>query len=629
MGEHNPATILFVDDDAHSRRTLGCLIRAAGYSLVEAGTGHEALQLCLSHRPDLVILDVNLPDLSGFEVCRRLKEDPANQALSVVHLSAVFVGPGDRTLGLEGGADAYLVKPVEPRELLATVRALLRIRAAEEAARRAAQEWRTTFDAISDVVCLLDASGRVCRCNKALCELAGRTFHEVVGRSLDDVLHQGLGLEQAPRLAPPADRPSHDSREVHLAGRWFLVTVDPIRDVGPAGTGSVVILTDVTARKRLEERLQQAQRLEAVGRLAGGVAHEFNNLLTAILGNASLLLAALRPEQREHQLVGTVERAAWRAAELTRQLLGFSRQTLLWLRPVDPAALLDTVVTALGRSLPATVRLTVHRPPRVGSVHADPAQIEQILAALCRNAVEAMPQGGRLLLEATDVDLSDEAVRGNPEARPGSFVRLRVQDSGPGIPADVLDKIFDPFFTTKPVGRGSGLGLAMVYGILKQHQGWVECHSDPSCDTRFDLYLPRSQADVAPGPPAPIPPPRLVLLADDNDALRALAGAYLQQGGFHVLLAADGQEAVDLFRSQQDRIDLVILDQVMPHLTGRDALEQMRRIKPSLRALVASGSPGVELPRPAEGLGVVTKPYRERELLQAVHRILGQPAASA
>jgi CheY-like chemotaxis protein len=362
-----------------------------------------------------------------------------------------------------------------------------------------------------------------------------------------------------------------------------------------------------------------------VGRLAGGIAHDFNNLLTAILGNASLLLRTLPPAEREHELVATMERAAWRAADLTRQLLGFSRRTLLWLRTLDPGTVLDEVVTALTPSLPGSVHLVLRRPGPLWTVQVDPVQLAQVLNHLCRNAIEAMPGGGVLLLEAVNEQVHEDLR--HSEARPGSFVRLRVQDTGPGIHAELLDKIFDPFFTTKPVGRGSGLGLAMVYGIVKQHQGWVQCSSPAGEGARFDVYLPRAGADVpaeAPAPTTAASPvgPRVVLLADDNDTLRALAAAYLTQGGFQVLLAADGREAVEVFQREHARIDLVILDQMMPYLTGRDALDEMRHIKPTVRALFATGSTSDLDRHGGTVLGAIAKPYRERDLLQAVHQAL-------
>jgi CheY-like chemotaxis protein len=273
------------------------------------------------------------------------------------------------------------------------------------------------------------------------------------------------------------------------------------------------------------------------------------------------------------------------------------------------------------------VRLTVSRAPALWGVQADPNQLTQVLTNLCLNAVDAMPAGGQLLLDACNRDLSAAETVSNLEARPGPFVRLRVADTGKGIPTELLDRIFDPFFSTK--GMGSGLGLAMVHGIVKQHQGWIECHSAAGQGTTFDLYLPRARADVGAAVPTPATVaspsgPRLVLLADDNDTLRTLAAAYLRQGGFQVLLANDGQEAVDLFQREHARIDLVILDQMMPHLTGRDALKRMRQIVPSVRALFATGSPSLSVPACGEVAGVINKPYRERDLLQAVHQALAQ-----
>lgn len=614
-------TILLVDDDAVNRQTMAWLFRDAGYTVVEATGGQEALARARDHPPELAVLDVNLPDLSGFEVCRRMKAHPATMHTSILHLSAVFVGSGDRSHGLEEGADGYLIKPVEPREILATVSALLRVRAAEEAARSAAQQWRTTFDAISEAVCLLAPDGRILRCNRSFRELVDQPFATLIGARYGLVLETVFGAEGAhllEALGKPGDK---QARELHLGSRWYWLTVDPILEEDGTWSGSVHILADVTAQKEMEQHLRSARTMEAVGRLAGGIAHDFNNLLTAVLGNAALLLRNLPPDDPDHDLAVTIEQAAWRAADLTRQLLGYSRRTLLWLEAADLNRPLLDVMRTMQHKLPANVRLEVCTGKDLWMVQADPLQIGQVLDHLCRNALEAMPEGGVLAMESANEVISEEQAVRWPEARAGEFVRVSVSDTGGGIPLDLQSRIFDPFFTTKPIGKGSGLGLAMVGGIVKQHQGWVECQSRPGQGTRFDLYLPRTPRSA--GQPS-VQASRIaarsaggsatILVASDNDALRDLAGTILRQNGFQVLQAVDGSQAVALFTREKEKIDVVLLDLGLPPLTSAKALEALRAIDPAVRCLIAG--PG--------GSTRTVRPYREGELVQAVRAALAE-----
>ncbi len=325
MSEERPASILYVDDDPTNRFALSAALRHAGFDAREAATGGDALRLAGEH-PDLIILDVNLPDIDGFEVCRRIKAHPATSSIPVLHMSAVYVRTEDKTHGLEGGADGYLTKPVEPAEVVATIHSLLRIHRAEEAARAAARQWQATFDAIHEVLCVLGRGGRVLRCNRAAAALFGRPADAVVGRPFQELLRATFGPD-----APPLDvlalvGPDEPPLEVQLGGRWFRVTADPMRDDRGEPAGSVQLLADLTAHKALEEQLRQSQKMEAVGQLAGGVAHDFNNLLTGVTANLTLALQETPADDPRREFLLAAEAAAWRAAELTRQLLGFSRR---------------------------------------------------------------------------------------------------------------------------------------------------------------------------------------------------------------------------------------------------------------------------------------------------------------
>jgi two-component system, cell cycle sensor histidine kinase and response regulator CckA len=627
-----PPTILYVDDDELSRLALRTILGRAGFRVTEAATGRDALRLANDH-PDLVLLDVNLPDIDGFEVCRQIKAHPATHRIPVLHLSAMYVTSEDRTHGLEGGADGYLTKPVEPQELIAHLRAMLRIRQAEEETRAVARQWQATFDAMSDGVALLNREGQVLRCNRALERLTGRPAAHIVGRPWLDMLTGLPGLDGAVfrRMLATGRR---ESAEGPVGGRWLQIVVDPIWDQANGLTGAVYILSDVTEHWRLEEQLRQAQKLQAVGQLAGGIAHDFNNLLAAILGNVSLLLEGGPHLPPKTELLRTVEKAALRAADLTRQLLGFSRQNILWLKPLDLQEAVDEVLKILHRTIDPRITVEVRSGPDLGRVRADANQVNQVLLNLCLNARDAMPEGGRLLLETQNATLDADAARRHVDAAAGEFVRLRVQDTGHGIPEEIRSRIFEPFFTTKEPGQGTGLGLAMVFGIVKQHHGWVECTSVVGQGTTFDVYLPRC-TDEPPAPPArarnpgPTTGTETILLVDDEAMVRDLGRLILRNAGYRVHLAEDGRQAVDLYRREHPHIDLVILDLTMPHLSGRDTLRELMAINSRARVLLTSGYSAEEkLPAGLAGvMGFLPKPYRQDELLHTVRAVLDQPAA--
>jgi len=369
--------------------------------------------------------------------------------------------------------------------------------------------------------------------------------------------------------------------------------------------------------------------MEAVGQLAGGVAHDFNNLLTVILGNVSLLRAHRMPEEVENELMSATEKAALRAAELTSKLLGFSRRTTLRLVEINLNACVEETVMILRRTIDPAITIAVDAAPNLWNVQADPSQMNQVLMNLCLNARDAMPKGGRLLIETSNGVLNEEYAGRHAEARPGEFVRLRVEDTGHGMSPEVRQRIFEPFFTTKEAGRGTGLGLAMVYGIIKQHQGWIDCYSEVDRGTQFDIYLPRFQPahEAVPGPTLSQTPAgghETILLVDDEPMIRTLGENILQSYGYQVILAEDGAKAVEIYRRDWPRINLVILDLTMPGLAGRDAYEQLVKINPEVRVLFASGYSAEEIAQlPDDRVqGFVRKPYLPEELAQGVRASL-------
>ncbi len=621
-------TVLYVDDDADSRLTFRWIFQEAGFDVKEAATGSDALRLA-AEKPDVVVLDVNLPDINGFEVCRRIKAHPGTSAIPVLHLTGAYVSSHDKSLALEEGADGYLIKPVEPEELIAQVKALVRIRQAEDRLRAVAQQWQATFDAISDGVCLLDRHGRVLRCNQGLSRLLDRPPGELIGRPHEELTPGAPGGPRTPFTRMLATR-RREVAEVALGDRWLQGVADPMLADDGTVIGAVYILSDVTQRRRLEEQLRHAQKMEAVGRLAGGVAHDFNNLLTGILGSVSVLLAGAPAGGPQHGLLKTVESLGWRAAELVQQLLCFSRRTVVQLRHADLGAVVREVAGILERAIDPRVKLEVRPGERLWPVLADLAQLTQVLMNLCLNARDAMPDGGHLLLEAANLDLDEAGARLTGGGRPGSFVRLRVSDTGHGIPPEVLPRIFEPFFTTKPAGQGTGLGLAIAFGIVQQHQGWVDCDTAVGRGTRFDVYLPRCEPESErPGSaPASFLAPggrEGLLVVDDEPVIRDLAGDWLRRHGYRVWLAADGQEAVEVYEREPGRIDLVVMDLTMPRLSGRDALRRLRERDPKASAVFVSGFSSESLPQigAEEGvLGFVQKPYSEHELAVAVRAAL-------
>jgi len=392
----------------------------------------------------------------------------------------------------------------------------------------------------------------------------------------------------------------------------------------------LVVAQDVGERKSLEVQLRQAQKMEAIGRLAGGVAHDFNNLLMVIKGHTELLLNVLPPSDHVARKIGQIERSADRAATLTRQLLAFSRLQVLQPQVIN----LDSIVEEMGKLLPRLIgediELVIRSEKNQGTIRADASQMEQVIMNLAVNARDAMPNGGKLVIETSNVELDRTYTASHPLMRPGPYVQLVVSDSGTGMDANTQAHIFEPFFTTKEKGKGTGLGLATVYGIVKQSGGFIWVYSELSKGTSFKIYLPRlNQVEDhvdAVKPIAEVPKgTETILLAEDEHDVREIAREFLESGGYRVIEAKDGKEALELARKHRGQIDLLVSDMVMPGMTGQQLAERLKQDQPDVSVVFMSGyseHAATEMADADPSVRLLSKPFSRSTILRGMREIL-------
>ena len=555
----------------------------------------------------------------------------------VVHQDALL-----GVLAMNGRAPFAL--DAEDRELLESFvgHAALAIRNA-----RLYEEARGTRDFLRSIaehspagIVTTDVRGRITYWSPRAEELLGYRPAEVLGRPVSAFQRGGLDAARAlmRRLREEERIREHEAEILASDGRWvecrFALAL--LRNAAGEEFGTLAILEDTTEHKRLEAQLRQAQKMEAVGRLAGGIAHDFNNLLAVIMGHSDLIKSVLRKGDALAHDVEQIRRASERAATLTRQLLAFSRRQFLQPQVIDLNTLVGNLATMLRRLIGEHVQLELRLDADAGRVSADPGQIEQVVMNLTVNARDAMPQGGRVVLETAPVVLDQAFVTAHPGSTPGAHVRFSIHDTGCGMGPDVLSHLFEPFFTTKEPGRGTGLGLSTVYGIVKQHRGYIGVASEPGHGSTFSVYLPRVEAKPAAERVVPREPLRpggreTVLFVEDEVALRDLMHRVLTKGGYTVLAAGDGLEALALVEEHKRPIDLVVTDVIMPRMNGPELASRLRARDPGIRLLYVSGYTADQLRSAQTDLGadatLLPKPFTSDGLLRRVREVLDRPRA--
>ena len=531
-----------------------------------------------------------------------------------------------------------------PSRLLGTVQDVTERHLAEEDRARLAAIVESSEDAILSTT----LGGVITSWNHGAERLYGYSAQDVMGKHVPGLVPSGSAEEEATRILESVARgepvKSLETRRCRKDGSLVEValTVSPMRDRNGIVIGASAIVRDLTARRateatllRTEEQFRQAQKMEAVGRLAGGVAHDFNNLLSVILGYAIIALEELKVGDPLRVDIEEVRIAAERATGLTRQLLAFSRQQILQPRVVDLTQIILGMKSMLSRLIGEDVELSTSSTLDVGRVLADPGQIEQVVMNLAVNARDAMPDGGKLTIELSNVQLDATQAGYALGALPGDFVMLAISDTGIGMDQKTRARIFDPFFTTKEQGRGTGLGLAMVLGIVQQSGGNVSVYSEPGAGTTFKVYLPRTDrvAEVAlhVQPPVTLGGTETILLVEDEQQVRIVAGTILRRNGYHVLEASNGEEALLFLKDASLEIALLLTDVVMPRMSGRKLAEHVALLRPKMRLLFASGYTDDAIVRHGvldAGVAFIQKPFTPQALLGKVREVLDAPAAS-
>jgi two-component system cell cycle sensor histidine kinase/response regulator CckA len=640
--DHSPQpglalAVLHVEDSAQDVTLLRKQLERAGYSpSVDIVSEPEEFLSALHSKPyDIVLADYNLPKWSGADALRLLRQE--NNEIPFILVTGT-VGEETAVECIKMGATDYVLKDHLGRLSQAVRRALQeRITRGE---RRQAEQNRDRLAAIvessEDAIISMTLDGAIVSWNTGAARIYGYSAEEIRGKAFSQLFapnsfHELEAALERLRSGQSTERyrtagTTRSGSAIHVA-----LTTSPIREPDGAISGGSAIIRDITQHCFLEEQLRHSQKMDAIGRLAGGVAHDFNNLLTVILGYASLLQKRVEPDSPLHKTVGEIRRAAQQAALLTGQLLAFSRKQFSEPRDMDLNVLVEEMQGMLERLIGEDIDLVVLKSGCLPPVKADTGQISQVIMNLLANARDSMPMGGKIVIETGEV-LKHQQDVGNLGIHPaGRYVTISVTDNGSGMDVETQSHIFEPFFTTKDPGKGTGLGLATVYGIVQQHGGWIDVSSTLDKGTTFKIYMPATSERVVDVIPAHTGSPELakrrgtILLVEDQAPVRILAEEVLLEGGHQVLAAANGVAALELANRHTESIDLLITDVIMPKLSGPELASQLRRSRPGLIVLYMSGysDQTLLLRRTTEEVtAFLPKPFSPEDLLAEADRLL-------
>ncbi len=626
--DNSAVKVLLVDDDEDDyvlTRDRFSEIQGARFELDWVASYDAALEAIAHNQHDVYLLDYRLGKCSGLEL---LRQAVANGCKAPMIL---LTGQGDHEIDVEAmkaGAVDYLEKGhLGAYALERAIRYAIERKRAEQKIR----EQAALLDVATDAILVRDLDDQILFWNKGAERLYGWKAEESLGKNVYQLLHEDVtqlkDLQQTLTDSGSWQGELHQvtkpGKEIIVESRWTLV-----RDLEGKPKSILVVNTDITQKKQLEAQFLHAQRLESIGTLAGGIAHDLNNVLTPIIAAAQLLLSTQLNDQKRQRLLMTVETSAKRGAALVKQVLSFARglegkRTILQLRH-----LLLEIKHIAKETFPRAIEFFMDIPSELWVVSGDATQLHQVFMNLCVNARDAMPNGGTLKISAENLLIDQSYAQMHLEVQVGPYIVITVADTGTGIPDEILDRIFEPFFTTKAQGVGTGLGLSTVVGIIKGHSGFVSVNSAVGVGTQFKVYLPAVQGTATPEPAdleLPLGHGELVLVVDDEAAIREVTKTSLETYNYRALTASDGIEAVTLYAEHREEISVVLTDMMMPHMDGPTTILTLQKINPQIKIIAVSGlASSDQLPRGAV-TGIKTflsKPYTTQELLKTLDRVL-------
>lgn len=645
------SVILIVDDIPTNLEMLFDVLADAGFTVLVAEDGESAIARAAYGPPDIILLDVLMPGIDGFETCRRLKANESTKDIPVIFMTAL-AETVDKVKGLNLGAVDYITKPLQHEEVLARIELHLRLRSLTKAlqeqnlrleqeiqehkrSEEKIREQAALLDITTDAILVQDLERQILYWNKGAQRLYGWTAEEAIAKNVIQLLYREplSALENSYRILAECGSWQGELSQVTKAGKKIIVATrwTLVRDEQGYPQSILVVNSDITEKKQLEAQFLRTQRLESLGTLASGLAHDLNNALSPILISVQLLEQKLHDEQSQ-RILHMLESNTKRSAALVKQVLSFARglegnRTNLQLGPI-----ISEIEQIVKQTFPRAVELrTAIQMENLWTICGDATQLHQVLMNLCVNARDAMPEGGILEISARNQWIDESYARMNLEAQVGAYVVIAVSDTGMGIKREVIDRIFEPFFTTKELGKGTGLGLSTVLGIIKSHGGFVQVDSEVGTGTQFRVYLPVTRVEETDDTPTshqelPKGHGELILVVDDEDSIREITKTSLEKNAYRVLVAKDGIEAIALYSQHKEEISAVLIDMMMPSMDGQTTIRLLQKMNSQVKIIAVSGiSSNYQLGR-LENMGVkafLAKPYTAKELLKTIHSAIG------